>query len=108
MNVCVITIMRNTDCFDRATRYLHAGDPSVRRLSAREHDVARLIAAGVTDLVIAHRLGLSLGTVRNYVQRVQRRLQLQSRDEIAAWVIARIPPDDPQGRLQRIDDDGSH
>ena len=84
------------------TRYL--ADPSVKRLTPREHDVARLAAAGLKDIVIAHRLGLSQATVRNYIQRVARRLDVTSRDEVITWVVTRCSPGNPHGRLRRIDD----
>jgi DNA-binding CsgD family transcriptional regulator len=61
-----------------------APDPSVKRLSPREREVALLVAEGVKDILIARRLGLSLSTVRTCVLRVQRRLGLGSREEIVA------------------------
>lgn len=76
----------------------------MRRLSPREQDVALLVAAGAHDLVIAVSLDLSPRTVKNYILRVQRRLDLRSRDEVAAWVAARLPSDASSGRLRRIED----
>jgi DNA-binding CsgD family transcriptional regulator len=75
--------------------------PAVRRLSERERQVARLVAEGLKDTVIARRLGLSASTVGTYVRHIQQRLHLDSRAEIAAWVTARLDPDDPTGRLRR-------
>jgi len=79
------------------------GDPTVRRLPPREHTVALLIAQGLADYSIGKRLGLSPGTVKNYRQRIQRRLQISSRAEIAAWVAARATETDPD-RLHRVGD----
>ena len=78
-------------------------DPSVRRLTAREQQVARLVAQGLKDAVIARRLGLSGSTVGGCIRRVQWRLKLASRAEIAAWVTARLDPANPTSRLQRLD-----
>jgi DNA-binding CsgD family transcriptional regulator len=76
-------------------------DPSVRRLTPREREVALLVADGLTDVAIAERLGLTLSTVGTYVQRVQRRLNLTGRTEIVVWVAARRAPGDPDARLRR-------
>ena len=76
--------------------------PAGRRLSDREREIALLVADGLTDAVIARRLGLTLGTVRSYVRHIRLRLGLASRAEVAAWVQARRNPDDPTGRLRRV------
>jgi DNA-binding NarL/FixJ family response regulator len=75
----------------------------VRRLTSRERTVALLIAQGLTDYAIAERLELSLGAVKVCRQRIQRRLQLAGRAEIAAWVTARATETDPD-RLHRVGD----
>jgi DNA-binding NarL/FixJ family response regulator len=58
-------------------------------LTARERQVALLVADGLKNASIAGRLALSLATVGTYVQRIQARLGLSSRQQIAAWVVAR-------------------
>ena len=88
---------------DRARSGLFEGDPTVRRLTPRERTVALLIAQGLTDYAIAEQLQVSLGTVKVCRQRIQRRLQLSSRAEIAAWVTARTSDADP-GCLHRMGD----
>ena len=80
----------------------HASPP-VRRLTIREHQVARLVAEGLKDAVIARRLGIAGSTVAAYVSHIRQRLKLTSRARIAAWVTARLDPDDPTGRLRRAD-----
>jgi DNA-binding NarL/FixJ family response regulator len=77
-------------------------DPSVRRLSPRELEVAHLITDGFTNAVIALRLGLTVSTVGTCVQRVQRRLDLGSRAAIVAWMTARRTPGAPEARLRRL------
>jgi DNA-binding CsgD family transcriptional regulator len=72
-------------------------------LSEREHQVARLIAQGLKDAVLARRLGIAGSTVAAYVGHIRQRLKLISRAGIAAWVTARLDPDDPTGRLRRAD-----
>lgn len=95
--------MRASDRDPSRPRAPLAPDPSVGRLSAREHEVARLVAAGLTDAAIARRLGLAESTVASYGRRIRQRLRLDSRAEVAAWVTARIDPLDPTGPLRRID-----
>jgi DNA-binding NarL/FixJ family response regulator len=88
-----------------------AVNPAVRRLTKREREVARLVTEGLKDTVIARRLGLSVSTVRNYIGHIKQRLQLTTRVEIATWVTAQLDPDDPTGRLRRLDParvDGPH
>jgi DNA-binding CsgD family transcriptional regulator len=72
-------------------------------LTERERQVALLVAEGHKDAVIARRLGLSASTVAAYVRNIKQRLKLNSRAEIAAWVTARLDPDNPMGRLRRLD-----
>jgi len=80
-----------------------AGDPTVRRMSDRERETALLVADGLPDVAIARTLGVQPSTIRNYIRRVQMRLQLSGRDDIVAWVIARRNPDRPEHGLIRAD-----
>ena len=56
-------------------------------LSPREWDVAELIAQGYTNQQIATELVLTPGTVANHVAHILTKLDLQSRTQIAVWVI---------------------
>src|SRR5438045_2138211 len=67
-------------------------DPTARPPSPREQQVALLVAAGLSDAEIARRLGLKPGYVGVCIQRIQRRLDLSSHAEVAAWVTARAGP----------------
>ena len=55
----------------------------LRPLSAREQQLARLIATGLTNREIAEQLGLSVFTVRNEVVRILRKLKAKNRSQIA-------------------------
>jgi predicted ATPase/DNA-binding CsgD family transcriptional regulator len=59
--------------------------PAGPRLSRREVEVATLVAEGLTNRDIAHRLVLSPRTVESHVERIMNRLGVGSRTEIAAW-----------------------
>jgi PAS domain-containing protein len=57
--------------------------PSVLELPESLRPVARLLAAGWADKDVAQDTGLTLSTVRTYVQRIYRRLGVASRIELA-------------------------
>lgn len=59
------------------------------RLSAREDEVARLVAEGLTNRDIAQRLYISERTAQNHVQHILTKLEFTNRTQIAAWVTAR-------------------
>jgi non-specific serine/threonine protein kinase len=59
------------------------------QLSAREREVARLVALGLTNRDIAERLVVSERTAENHVQHVLNRLGLRSRAQVAAWAVHR-------------------
>jgi predicted ATPase/DNA-binding CsgD family transcriptional regulator len=68
---------------------LLAGSPAVASpnadLSAREREVARLLARGLTNKQIATALVVSPGTVRTHVEHILTKLGLRSRAQIAVW-----------------------
>ena len=57
-----------------------------QNLTKREAEVAALVAQGLKNYSIARHLSLSPATVATYVQRIQSRLGVSSRDHITAWV----------------------
>jgi DNA-binding NarL/FixJ family response regulator len=54
-------------------------------LTARELDVARLVAAGKTNAEIAANLVISAGTAKTHVANIQRKLGAPNRVGVAAW-----------------------
>jgi DNA-binding CsgD family transcriptional regulator len=60
-------------------------------LSARELEVARLVAAGLADKQIARSLGIAPRTAATHVNNIRNKLGLQNRAQIAAWVTAEDP-----------------
>jgi DNA-binding NarL/FixJ family response regulator len=57
------------------------------RLSAREVDVLRLLALGLSNSEIAARLFLSEGTVRNYVSTLMEKLEVKDRTQAAIFAL---------------------
>ncbi|SDR32010.1 response regulator [Thermostaphylospora chromogena] len=60
--------------------------PGRELLSAREIEVARLIAIGATNREIATRLRITEGTVKNHVSSMLRKLGLRDRTQLALYL----------------------
>ena len=60
-------------------------DPELDLLTAREHEVLRLIARGYAYKEVASRLHLSVKTIETHVSAVLRKLQLSNRHQLTAW-----------------------
>jgi DNA-binding CsgD family transcriptional regulator len=56
-------------------------------LTRREHEIAELVSAGLTNRAIADRLVLSERTVEGHVRNMLAKLQLANRTELAAWAL---------------------
>jgi len=53
-------------------------------LTARELEVAQLVAKGLRNKEIAGALGISLGTIKDHVHRILSKAELETRTELAA------------------------
>jgi DNA-binding CsgD family transcriptional regulator len=74
----------------RASKRAGAGPRSssaVRRLTEREHEILKLLAAGKTAKAIAAELALSLPTVRSHTQHILRKLGVHSSLEAVVWFL---------------------
>src|SRR5262245_49135525 len=60
----------------------------VPRLTPRQQDLLRLVAAGHTNTQIARRLGISEGTVRTHLENIYERLHVSSRAAAVARALA--------------------
>jgi DNA-binding CsgD family transcriptional regulator/tetratricopeptide (TPR) repeat protein len=79
-------ILARADEIDRQARGRgNRGEPW-HPLSAREFEVARLVASGLTNAQVAEELGLSPKTVNAHVEHILGKLAVSRRTEIAAWV----------------------
>jgi DNA-binding CsgD family transcriptional regulator/sugar lactone lactonase YvrE len=63
------------------------GEAANARLSRRETEIARLVAEGLTNREIAARLFISERTVDGHLEHVREKLGVNSRAQIAAWVV---------------------
>ena len=57
-------------------------------LTRRELEVARLVAAGLTNHAVASRMSIAPRTAETHVENIRRKLGVRSRAQIAAWVTA--------------------
>jgi DNA-binding NarL/FixJ family response regulator len=60
--------------------------PGVGELTARETDVAQLVAKGQSNKSIAKELDVSLRTVTTHLQNIYRKVDVGSRHELAEWM----------------------
>lgn len=65
----------------REERATHAG----RLLSGREREIVRLVAGGLTNRAIAHKLGIGEGTVKVHVHNIYEKLDLNGRIELLLY-----------------------
>jgi pimeloyl-ACP methyl ester carboxylesterase/DNA-binding CsgD family transcriptional regulator len=77
---------------DEVRRFL--GLPTLRRavptgLTARQTEIAALVAEGLTNRQIAERLGISERSAESHLERIRLRLGFSSRSQVAAWYVAR-------------------
>jgi len=70
---------------NEATRWVLGEDPSTH-LTQRESDVLRMVAQGANNAEIAIQLRLGQKTVRNYVSRLYRKLDLNNRAQLATYL----------------------
>ena len=68
-----------------AARWILGEDPSAH-LTQRESDVLRIMAEGANNAEIARQLELGEKTVRNYVSRLYRKLDLHNRAQLATYL----------------------
>lgn len=68
-----------------AARWVLGEDPSAH-LTHRESDVLRIMAQGANNAEIARQLHLGEKTVRNYVSRLYRKLDLNNRAQLATYL----------------------
>jgi len=79
----------------------HANDRAIRAgvhaLTHREREVLELLAGGLSNKLIARRLGLSLATVKNHVHSILEKWDVHSRAEATARYRQQIQDGGPRG-----------
>ena len=76
------------ECRRRIWQPAGSRNPDLRHLGRRERQLSRLVAQGLRNKEIAHELGLSEGTVKEYMHVIFRKLAITSRVELALYAVA--------------------
>ena len=91
------------DCVRQLLRQLRcvpcrrvAGSPCSGQLSARETEIAQLVAEGLSNPEIAERLFISQRTVTTHLQRIYQRLGAQLWTGLTRYVVEHLSPDPPK------------
>jgi pimeloyl-ACP methyl ester carboxylesterase/DNA-binding CsgD family transcriptional regulator len=71
---------------DTILGFLHEPDGVPAPLTARELEVAGMVADGLTNQSIAKRLSIAPRTAEAHVENIRRKLEVRSRAQIATWV----------------------
>lgn len=61
-------------------------------LSKREEEIARLVAAALSNRELSNKLGLSQHTVKNYLSRIFEKLGISTRSELVLYVLNQSKP----------------
>lgn len=77
-------------------------------LSAREQDVVRWVAEGLTNREIADRLELSEHTIKNYLFRIFEKLGISNRTELILYVISQLAPRRAISSVREEKHNGNH
>jgi DNA-binding NarL/FixJ family response regulator len=70
----------------RATERRERDGQLERVLTAREHEIAGLVAQGLSNKHICRRLAISEGTVKVHLHNMYEKLQISNRTVLAAWM----------------------
>jgi DNA-binding NarL/FixJ family response regulator len=71
-------------------RLQHDGGRQLRALTRRERQIAKLIAADLSDKQVAHELNISLATAKTHVHNLLGKLQLRHRGEVAEALLGEV------------------
>ena len=73
----------------------------MQHLTLRERETVGLIARGHTNRLIASKLGVTEGTVKQYVSRILIKLELTNRTEVAIWALNVGTQPDPRAEWKK-------
>src|SRR5579885_1737136 len=71
----------------RKPRVRPRSTPVSRRLSFREVQIAQLVSHAKLNKEIAFELRLTEGTIKEYLNRIFRKLEVKNRTELAVWAL---------------------
>ena len=59
----------------------------MRELTLRERQVVNLVRHGMLNKEIAYELHLTEGTIKEYLNRIFRKVEVKNRTELAVWAL---------------------
>jgi len=65
----------------------HTSEANIPQLTKRENDVLKQLALGLNNREIGKALGISYETVKEHVQHILRKLQVEDRTRAAVWAV---------------------
>ncbi len=69
-------------------------------LSQREEEIARLVAAGLSNRDVSAKLSLSQHTVKNYLSRIFEKLGISTRIELVLYILSQATPTETNRRIR--------
>ncbi|HVP55166.1 MAG TPA: response regulator transcription factor [Candidatus Eisenbacteria bacterium] len=78
------------DAFSGNGSNMHGAEAPAPKLTRREQSVVRLVMQGMVNREIAHELGLSEHTIKNYLFRIFDKLGVSNRVELALYAVAKF------------------
>ena len=97
-------LIKRTDELARTGRGRGTLEEPWRPLTAREFEVARLVAEGLTNVEIADRLTIAPKTASAHLEHILAKLGVSRRAEIAAWAATVVRPEPPVPAAGRSDE----
>jgi DNA-binding CsgD family transcriptional regulator len=97
-------LMTRADELARVSRGRGTLEEPWRPLTAREFEVARLVAEGLTNVEIADRLAIAPKTASSHLEHILAKLGVSRRAEIAAWAAAVVRPEPRPPAVGRADE----
>ena len=74
----------------RKPRFRARRPPATRQLSFREKQIAQLVSQAKLNKEIAFDLRLTEGTIKEYLNRIFRKLDVKNRTELAIWAMRNL------------------
>lgn len=76
--------------------------PGCRSLSLREKQIVALVSQAKANKEIAHQLHLTEGTIKEYLNRLFKKMGARNRTELAIWALTRSVTSPAEGELAPV------
>ncbi len=86
MAACLMQRVQELRTISAQLDHVHQYRSQYEKLSKREREVLELVGQGLTNQLIANRLYVEAGTVKNHIHNILKKLQVSSRQDAAAFL----------------------